>query len=70
MQAVESPGVIEPGRLYTVDEARQRLRIGDIAWRALKREGLQVRHRGRCAYVLADDLIAALTREPAEAAAQ
>ncbi len=69
MQAVDSPGVIEPGRLYTVAEARQRLRLGEIAWRALKREGLRVRHRGRCAYVMADDLIEALTREPAEASA-
>ncbi len=63
MQAFDCPGVIEPGRLYTVTEARRRLRLGDHAWRALKREGLHVRHRGRCVYVLADDLIAALTRE-------
>jgi hypothetical protein len=60
MHAADVPGVIEPGRLYTATEARQRLRLGDGTWRELKREGLRVRRIGRCCYVLGDDLIALL----------
>lgn len=40
--AVISPGVIEPHALYTVEEARRRLRIGQWAWRMWRRDGLLV----------------------------
>ncbi len=59
----ELPGVIEPGRLYTADEARRRLRLGEKTWRELRRKGLPVSYRGRNAFVLGDDLIAALRSE-------
>jgi hypothetical protein len=62
MQADDSPGVIEPGRLYTVAEARRRLGLGEASWRELRREGLTVTYRGRRAFVFADDLIAALRK--------
>ena len=50
-------GVIEPGVLYTVDEARARLRFGVWAWRKLVRAGLPVIKTSGRAFVLADDLI-------------
>ncbi len=57
MSTNDTPGVIEPGRLYTAQEARQRLRLGAASWRELRRAGLRVTYRGRQAYVLADDLL-------------
>ena len=58
-----SPGVIEPGKLYVAEEARQRLRIGKAAWRELRRAGLPVTRRGRQAYVFGDDLLAAFRQD-------
>ena len=34
---INIPGVIEPGRLYTVRECRRRLGLGDKSWRDLRR---------------------------------
>jgi hypothetical protein len=51
------PGVIEPGRLYVVAEARQRLRLGDTSWRKLRKTGLKIIYQGRQAYVFSDDLL-------------
>jgi hypothetical protein len=59
----DSPGVIEPGRLYVAEEARQRLRIGKTAWRELRRAGLMVTRRGRQAYVFSDDLLAIFRKQ-------
>jgi hypothetical protein len=59
----DSPGVIEPGRLYVAEEARQRLRIGKAAWRELRRAGLTVTRRGRQAYVFSDDLLAIFRKQ-------
>lgn len=53
----DSPGVIEPGKLYVAEEARQRLRIGKVTWRELRRAGLPVTRCGRQAYVFSDDLL-------------
>ncbi len=63
MSDTNSPGVIEPGRLYVAEEARQRLRIGREAWRELRRAGLNVTHRGRQAYVFSDDLLAIFRKQ-------
>ncbi len=57
MSDSDSPGVIEPGKLYVAEEARQRLRIGAKAWRELRANGLKVIRRGRQAYVFGDDLL-------------
>jgi hypothetical protein len=57
MSSDDMPGVIKPGRLYLVREARQRLRLGDQTWHELCDEGLRVIHRGRNAYVFSDDLL-------------
>lgn len=55
--ADKSPGVIEPHALYTVVEARRRLRIGDWAWRKWLRNGLIVLRLSRRAYVRGSTLI-------------
>jgi hypothetical protein len=61
MDNSKSPGIIEPGCLYSADEARCRLRIGSKTWKDLRNRGLPVRFvGGRHAYVLGDDLIEAL----------
>jgi hypothetical protein len=59
----DSPGVIEPGRLYVAEEAHQRLRIGKAAWRELRSAGLTVTRRGRQAYVFSDDLLAIFRKQ-------
>ncbi len=51
------PGVIEPGALYLAEEARARLKLGDWAWRKMRRNGLRVIRQGRRAFVLGSDLI-------------
>jgi hypothetical protein len=56
----DPPGVIEPGNLYLVGEARRRLRIGQKTWKDLRDAGLPVRYIGRHAFVLGDDLVEAL----------
>jgi hypothetical protein len=55
--ANEVPGVIEPGRLYVADEARQRLRIGRTTWGDLCKAGLRVVRRGKRSYVFGDDVL-------------
>jgi hypothetical protein len=57
MSTTDKPGVIEPGRLYLVSEARERLRMGTGSWRKLLDAGLKITRQGRQAYVLADDLL-------------
>ena len=56
--STESPGVIEPGSLYLVDEVRRRLKLGDWAWRKMRRAGLPIVRQGKRAYVFGDDLLA------------
>jgi hypothetical protein len=52
--------VIEPGKLYTVNEARERLRAGQTTWDKLRRRGLPIQRVGAKSYVLGDDVIAAV----------
>ncbi len=52
------PGVVEPGRLYLCSEVRSRLRLGDHAFRSMRRAGLRVIYSGNQAYLLGDDVIA------------
>jgi hypothetical protein len=51
------PGIIEPGKLYRAQEARDRLRLGATSWRELRARGLPVIRQGRQFYVLGDDLL-------------
>jgi hypothetical protein len=57
------PGIIEPGLLYVADEARKRLRIGEVSWKKLRDDGLRVIRRGRQAYVFGDDLLRVLDQQ-------
>ena len=61
--ATDSPGVIEPGKLYTVSEARERLRAGLKTWDELRKRGLSIRRVGAKSYVLGEDVIAAVARQ-------
>jgi hypothetical protein len=54
---VDAPGVIEPGHLYTVAEARERLRAGNTTWQRIRERGLRITRIGGKSYVLGDDLI-------------
>jgi hypothetical protein len=49
--------VIEPQSLYTAEEARRRLRIGQWAWRQWRRDGLTVLRLSGRAFVCGSDLI-------------
>ena len=61
--AADAPGVIEPGKLYTVAEARERLRAGQVTRDRLRERGLTVRKVGAKSYVLGDDVIRAVADE-------
>lgn len=51
------PGIVSANNLYTVDELRARLRIGETAWRTLRRNGLPVCRVSGRAFVLGSDLL-------------
>ena len=53
----EAPGLIQADCLYTLDEIKQRLRLGQHALRSARRDGLRVRRIGRRGYVLGRELI-------------
>lgn len=64
----DKPGVIEPGRLYVVSEARERMRAGPTTWQRLIARGLRVTKVGAKSYVLGDDLIKAIAEGGKEGA--
>lgn len=51
------PGQIDEGSLYTLDEIKRRLGLGDWALRTARRRGLVVRRIGTRGYVLGKDMI-------------
>ena len=55
--ALSAPGVIDPQCLYTAEEARRRLRLGEWAWRQMRRDGLIVLRVAGRAFVHGRDLI-------------
>lgn len=59
----EAPGLIEPRCLYLASEARSRLKIGDWAWRQMRRSGLRTIRQGNRVYVLGDDLLDFFSRQ-------
>jgi hypothetical protein len=66
--AAASPGVIEPHALYTVEEARRRLRIGQWAWRRWRRDGLVVLRVSGRAFVSGRALIEFIEQQGGESA--
>jgi hypothetical protein len=49
--------MIEPHALYTVEEARRRLRLGAWAWRQWRRDGLSVLRVSGRAFIAGSELI-------------
>lgn len=59
----QTPGIIEPGCVYHIDELLRRLRWSRHAWRTAKRNGLRtIRTAGRC-YVTGDAVIQYLSSQ-------
>ncbi|MFT5093478.1 MAG: hypothetical protein ACKVII_26920 [Planctomycetales bacterium] len=56
----KTPGIVEPGCIYHVDELLTRLRWSRHAWRTARRNGLKVIRTAGRAYVSGDDVIAYL----------
>jgi len=52
-----APGHITGDALYTLEEIRERLKLGDHAMRQARRAGLRVRRIGRRGYVLGSEII-------------
>lgn len=48
---------IRSGELYRSAQAKNRLGLGDWAWRRIRRDGLPVIYFGGKAFVLGDDII-------------
>ena len=57
------PGAIVRGELYTLQELKQRLKLGTHALRQARRQGLLVRKMGRRCYVLGEDVISFVTSD-------
>jgi hypothetical protein len=51
------PGFIVPEALYTIEEVKARLRMGDHVWRQFRRKGLKPTLIGRRAYILGATII-------------
>lgn len=54
---MDTPQVIEPGRLYTEQEAMRRLGVQAWAWRKMRRAGLRTVRQGRVVYAFGDDVL-------------
>lgn len=52
-----SSGPIEPGKLYSLDDALSRLRWSQWAFRTARRNGLKVIRTGGHAYLRGDDIL-------------
>lgn len=57
------PGVITPGILYRIDEAKARLGWRNASYRAACRRGLNVHRCGKRVYVTGEELIRFITTE-------
>ena len=57
-----TPGVIRTDEVYTVSEFRRRTKLGDYAWRQLRRE-LRVVEVGRKQFIIGADWLDYLTRK-------
>ena len=70
-EARTDPSVgIDEGRLYRGSDARRLTGMGPVAWRRAIRNGLCVRRVGRTQFVHGKDLVAWVSRQPAEAPEQ
>ena len=58
-------GEVRADSLYTLDEVRKRLNLGQAALRSARRAGLPVKKIGRCRFIRGADLLAFVERESA-----
>jgi hypothetical protein len=58
--ASRPPGFIVPEALYTLEEAKARLRMGEHAWRQLRRKGVRTIPFGRRHYIVGSTIIEVL----------
>ena len=56
-----APGLIQNGTLYNRNEIKSRMGWKDSAFRQACRNGLKTHQRGKCVYVLGEDVIAYVT---------
>ena len=56
-----APGIIQKGILYTRNEIKFRMGWKDAAFRKARQNGLETHRRGKCVYVLGEDVIAYVT---------
>ena len=60
-QTKNAPGLIQNGTLYNRNEIKSRMGWKDSAFRRACRNGLKTFQRGKCVYVLGEDVIAYVT---------
>ena len=60
-QTKNAPGLIQNGTLYNRNEIKSRMGWKDSAFRQACRNGLKTHQRGKCVYVLGEDVIAYVT---------
>jgi hypothetical protein len=53
----QPPGFIVPEALYTIEEVKARLRMGDAVWRQFRRKGAKTIRLGRRDYILGSAVI-------------
>ncbi len=58
--ATQPPGFVMPEALYTIEEVKARLRMGNKTWRQLRRRGVEVIRFGRRHYIMGSMVIEAL----------
>lgn len=56
-----APGFVERGILYTRNEVKSRMGWKDAGFREACRRGLKTFQRGKCVYVLGEDIITYIT---------
>ena len=57
MPASRPPEVLEAGAIYSSREFKSRLRIGEAAWRKMKKEGLKVYPISKTVMVRTEDFV-------------
>jgi hypothetical protein len=60
--ASQPPGFIVPDALYTIEEVKARLRMGETVWRQLRRKGVKAIRFGVRHYIMGSVVIDALNR--------
>ncbi|MGI9459584.1 MAG: hypothetical protein ACR2NF_06265 [Pirellulales bacterium] len=62
-RANSNAGFIDPDMLYTCEELKKRMRWGDSAFRQARWRGLKTYKKGKCVYVMGEDVITYVTNK-------